>query len=192
MADREDFATAVGGLIKNHTHHRLDNPYGYLTLDASGGLQQWVDGTRRWWVDGTGTVREGTTPIAQVPGLRAELDALEYDSGIRNLNSLFGITSGTAIWQYRSGWAYLAFENAVPTVGANGVVTAAGLASVAPVQNAPAPGVLFSDTGGARRAHLSYIGQVRIYGYVTGEKITGSIVYPMNRAVPTTLPGSPA
>ena len=73
MADREDFATAVGGLIKGrspvgHTHTRIDAPDASLVLDSAGGVQHYVDGVRKFRIDATGTVLEGTVPWARIGG----------------------------------------------------------------------------------------------------------------------------
>lgn len=73
MADREDFATEVGELIKGrspagHTHARIESGTGRVLIDASGGVQHWNGDARRWWVDGTGELVAGSVPWDRVTG----------------------------------------------------------------------------------------------------------------------------
>lgn len=59
----DDAAEAAAGAARiGHTHHRLDNDFGHVTLDSEGGVQQHVGDVRVWWVDGTGRLVEGRVP----------------------------------------------------------------------------------------------------------------------------------
>lgn len=51
-----------------HTHTRIENTLGSLSLDSAGGMQHAVSGVRRWWSDDTGTLREGSVPFERITG----------------------------------------------------------------------------------------------------------------------------
>ena len=78
MADREDFATAVGALIKAGKH-RLDNAAGSVSLDSAGGVQHYAGGTRVWWVNDQGVLAVG------------KVRRLDNDSGSVLLDSSGGL-----------------------------------------------------------------------------------------------------
>lgn len=68
MADREDFATAVGGLIKNHVPTRISLGDSDLLLDTSGGIQFHHSGERKLRILSTGELVEGTVPWDRITG----------------------------------------------------------------------------------------------------------------------------
>lgn len=72
MADQNDFATAVGGLIKgrapsDHNHYRIRTDLAAVQINASGGVGHYVGGQLKWWVDETGRLRSGTVPWSSIP-----------------------------------------------------------------------------------------------------------------------------
>lgn len=97
MANREDFATRIGQLIKAQKH-RLDNARGSLSLDSAGGVQHAVDGTRVWWVNHAGDLVEGTIPwerITGAPESGADTHRLDNTAGYLTLDSAGGVQHGT-------------------------------------------------------------------------------------------------
>lgn len=172
-----------------HTHTRLDTANASLLLDSAGGVQHHVGGARKFRIDSSGTMIEGSVPIERIPGLAASL----YDSGLRNVASLFGLASGVAYLHVKSGLVWLNFNNAVLNGSGSVVLTAGDLATVAPsAPVASAVGNLITGSNLARRLEVNRYGQVRVLGYSGTEVLNGSLTWPMTRTPPAIPPGDPA
>lgn len=130
---------------------------------------------------------------APQPATTARVAGLETDSGLRDLTTLFSLSSGTAYLHVKGGWVWLLFNNAAPATTGAVELTATGLASVAP--QAPvgsAEGILgASDAANPRRLEVSRNGKARVLGVTTGDILNGSISWPMTRPAPPTWPGDP-
>lgn len=197
MADREDFATAVGGLIKGrspvgHTHERLDLGGTVFKLNPAGGFEHHADGGRRWLVDATGTLIEGTVPPARVSGLTAAL----YDSGPRDITSLAsGITAGTILFHVSSGVAQMILADARFSTSAPSPFASGGaLAPWAPTT----PGIdvrgwaLNEQTGLMYRFDVARSGATYIRRAPADTALQGVVMWLSSRPIPANPIGDPA
>lgn len=127
-----------------------------------------------------------------VDGLSERVAALEGTSGIRNVSTLLGLSSGTALLDVRDGTVRIDFLAAQWAGTGNIDLTNDGLTSVAP--EAPRNSVNDDVMAGTtpRRIQVNMYGFARIYAYATGDVINGYISWPMTRPTPTIWPGNPA
>ena len=63
-----DLAITAQAAIDNKTPLRIENSAGRLSIDSAGGMQHAVGGSRVWWSDDQGVLREGEVPWARVTG----------------------------------------------------------------------------------------------------------------------------
>ena len=63
-----DLATTVQAAIENKKYVSIENSVGRLGLDSAGGVQHAVGGSRVWWSDDQGVLREGEVPFSRVTG----------------------------------------------------------------------------------------------------------------------------
>lgn len=116
-----------------------------------------------------------------------------YNSGLRSLTKLMGLTSGNAYLHVTGGWVYLLFEDAVmPGTGSVDLSTTE-LLPVAPQQPVgTVNGNLTNQSSVMRRIGVNRYGRTRAYGIASGDVLNGSLTWPMTRPDPTTPIGSPA
>lgn len=127
--------------------------------------------------------------VARVASVEERLATALYDSGRRDVTSLLGLTSGTAILHVKSGWVWLNFSNAVPTGGGNVVMTDAGLVAVAPTAG-QVTGPVIAGADSNRKLEVTSNGRVRILSHSAGDALNGFAMWPMTRPIPTIWPGA--
>lgn len=119
------------------------------------------------------------------------------DTGIQDITALASnISAGRIEFQHKNGWNTLVLTNLK--------VTAAGTVSLFPNNNPTmkpwAPGtdgvsggeaneaIVLGSTGtDYRRAVINYTGGLSIYGATINDVLNGTIVWPMNRSMPTNI-----
>ena len=169
---------------------QISNAQGSQVIDASGGVQHSVGGTRVWWVNHEGTLRAGAVPADLVTGL----GTLLYDSGQRRLSTLAtGLTSGDIFLRIKYGWATMVYQNAVFATASPTPFTGGVLGGIAPSGTIPGKGMVVDSTNGvAYRTDIGAGGTVAIGGLPASRAINGSIVWAFDREIPATPLGSPA
>lgn len=197
MADREDFATAVGALIKGrspvgHTHSQIANAAGTARFDSSGALQHLTSGQVRWQVNPNGELATGTVPWARIGAVPAHVGS---DTGLRDLTAhIRDLTSGRVFFDSKNGHNTIYFQDAVPAVTGTWSLqlnSDALLDAWAPVSPLiPSASVNASNTT-SRRAYINFSGGVGVYGVATGDVINGQLSWIQRRAFPTIYPGDP-
>jgi len=114
-----------------------------------------------------------------------------YDSGWRNLSaSLLNGYTGTAHLRRTSGMCVLAFEN-LPTSASVTAFTALSLpAGFRPSYLAQRGLIQTSAAAIARKIVVAGDGSVDITGWSNGETLNGTFAFPVDSAIPTSLPGT--
>lgn len=129
------------------------------------------------------------------------LDALEYDSGLRDITQLAtGIAAGKMFLRVKSGWARVTFIDVVPSAAGDAWLFGndSALAPWAPTGTAEdGTGAVTLDIGGSANRYpvlhrLTHRGAMAIYKVPANAKINGFIFWPFDRTPPNTPPGAPA
>lgn len=182
-----------------HTHERLDLGGSVFKLNPAGGFEQHAGGSRRWLVDETGTLLEGSVPPARVTSLVNRLALLEYDSGFRNLTALIdgqGANPG-ALFAFRLGQLVtIRFEGITPPSSGNWspATFPTGFRPRA-VSGAASRGLLYQLDGSTMtpvRYDISTVGRMIVRSVTADIPIFGEITTVTTDTPPTTPPGDPA
>lgn len=180
------FSRTTGTAAASHQHTRLDTATAALVLDSSGGVQHHVDGARKFRLDNSGTVLEGTVPVERVPGLA---DAL-YDSGERNLTALVTGADGGALYVSRTGlWVTVDLEGLSPATDGHWTIY------TLPLGFRPRrPQIEYFPTywGPLREASIYADGRIHVWNAEADDTYRGGFRYRTADPIPTTLPGIPA
>lgn len=198
MADLEDFATAVGALVKGrapvgHTHERLDLGGAVLKLNPAGGFEYHANG-RRWLVDATGTLLEGAVPPARVSGLDDRLATLEYFSGVRDItSSATDITEGSLrLWRIGTTCTMVLSGVANPSITGTGLTNVLAL----PVGFRPPSQIVqqIDPVNASRRWDITPGGSFRVDAATLVTPLNLTVTWSTVQGQPSSgsLPGTPA
>lgn len=183
---------------KNHIHGSLDRGGNRLFLDSTGGVHQSVGGVSTLTFDHTGKMSRGSVPPGSVDGLQDRLDALEYDSGPRDVSGILRNGWAGTISLLRIGASVSVYFENLSSAEATSIVFLPLPSGFRPPSRPGARVYRVMITAGGvppvmRQADIDSYGNCRIFT-TTGvaESFSGSLEFTTPDSVPTTLPGTPA
>lgn len=153
-----------------------------------------ADGTHLTTVGYRDVSRTINRPLTST-AVQDAIDALEYDSGLRNITALAaGVVSGTIRFRVKNGWARLDFADVkFDTSGAKPFDSHGPLAPWAPTNPESGKGFVTEvNTNRTTRVTINYNGGTDLYGAPAGTVLNGYALWPFDRTPPTTPLGDPA